>query len=196
MSDSLYLSLWFPSLDPEEMLPRMISVLKQFPFSAVEPGVKYAAVHPIDWSEATVMEQRFVPPVPPEELATVLNEFTENDYALAFEAYWDLWIPDERGEWGLRPAKVDFLMNGTEFDDGTYRERGHIEIDFGLDFPFLYEERELSAEDEAHVKQNVAKLVDFTQKVEQNTGPRGRVLWSESEENLAQKLIARLQRVQ
>jgi len=196
MSDSLYLSLWFPSLDPEEMLPRMISVLKQFPFSALEPGVKYAAVHPIDWSEATVMEQRFVPPGPPEELATVMSEFTESDYALSFEAYWDLWIPDERGEWGMRPSKVDFLMNGVEFDDGVYRDRGHVEIDFGLDFPFLYEERKLSAEDEAHVKQNVAKLVEFTQKVEKNAGPRGRILWSESDENLAQKLIARLQKVQ
>jgi hypothetical protein len=196
MPDSLYLSLWFPSLDPEEMLPRMISVLKQFPFSALEPGVKYAAAHPIDWSEATIFEQRFLPAIPPEELATVMGEFANSDFALGFEAYWDLWIPDERGEWGLRPSKVDFLMNGVEFDDGIFRQRGHVEIDFGLDFPFLYEERTLSPEDEDHVKQNVAKLVDFTQKVEKNAGPRGRVLWSESEENLAQKLIARLQRVQ
>jgi hypothetical protein len=196
MPDSLYLSLWFPSLDPEEMLPHMISVLKQFPFSALEPGVKYAAAHPIDWSEATVMEQRFLPAIPPEELATVMGEFAESDFALGFEAYWDLWIPDERGEWGLRPNKVDFLMNGVEFDDGIFRQRGHIEIDFGLDYPFLYEERTLAPEDEERVKQNVAKLVDFTQKVEKNAGPRGRVLWSESEENLAQKLIARLQRVQ
>src|SRR3954454_11296580 len=66
MPDSLYLSLWFPSLDPEEMLPRMTAVLRQFPFSALEPGIKYASVHPIDWSEATVMEQRFVPPATPE----------------------------------------------------------------------------------------------------------------------------------
>lgn len=196
MPDSLYLSLWYPSLDPEEMLPRMISVLKQFSFSVLEPGVKYAAVHPIDWSEATVMEQRFVPPIPPEDLATLVSEFAESDYALAFEAYWDLWIPDERGEWGRRPSKVDFLMNGVEFDDGIFRQRGHVEVDFGLDFPFLYEELRLSPEDEAHVKSNVAKLVEFTQKVEKNTAPRGRVLWSESEENLAQKLMARLQKVQ
>ena len=196
MSDSLYLSLWFPSLDAEEMLPRMISVLKQFPFSALEPGVKYASVHPIDWSEATIMEQRFVPPVQPDDLATVMAEFAETDYALAFEAYWDLWVPDNHGEWGMRPTKVDFLMNGVEFEDGVYRDRGHIEIDFGLDFPFLYEERKLSDQDEERVKQNVVKLVDFTQKLEKNTGPRGRVLWSESEENLAQKLVARLQRVQ
>jgi hypothetical protein len=196
MPDSLYLSLWFPSLDAEEMLPRMTAVLRQFPFSALEPGIKYASVHPIDWSEATVLEQRFLPPAAPEDMATVMSEFAETDFALAFEAYWDLWIPDERGEWGLRPSKVDFLMNGVEFDDGIFRQRGHIEVDFGLDYPFLYEELKLSPEDEAHVKSNVAKLVDFTQKIEKNANIRGRVLWSESEENLAQKLLSRLQKVQ
>jgi hypothetical protein len=41
----------------------------------------------------------------------------------------------------------------------------------------------------------VLKLVEFTQRVEKNAGVRGRLLWSESEETLAQKLIARLQKV-
>ena len=40
------------------------------------------------------------------------------------------------------------------------------------------------------------KLVNFTSAVEKNCGISGRVLWSESEDNLAQKLIDRLQRVQ
>jgi hypothetical protein len=38
--------------------------------------------------------------------------------------------------------------------------------------------------------------VEFTSKVETNCGVSGRMLWSESEENLAQKLISRLQKVQ
>ena len=37
---------------------------------------------------------------------------------------------------------------------------------------------------------------EFTDTVEKNCGISGRVLWSESEENLAQKLVARLQRIQ
>jgi hypothetical protein len=196
MADSLYLSLWFPSFDAEEMLPRAITVLKQFPFSATSPGVRYAAVHPVDWAEATVMEQRFTPPIAPEELPAALSDFTETDYALALEAYWDLWSPDERGEWTLRPNKVDIVVNGVEFDEAAFRDRGHIEIEFGLDFPFLYEDRELSHPDEERVKSNVAKLVEFTQKLEKTAGLRGRVLWSESDENLAQKLVARLQKVQ
>jgi hypothetical protein len=46
------------------------------------------------------------------------------------------------------------------------------------------------------VRENVGKLVEFTMKAEKNTRASGRLLWSESEENLAQKLIARLQKVQ
>jgi hypothetical protein len=142
------------------------------------------------------MEQRFTPPVSPDEVSTALAEFAEPDYALAFEAYWDLWIPDDRNQWNLRPSKVDFMVNGVEFEDGAFRDRGHIEVEFGLDFPFLYEERNLSPEDEQRVKSNVAKLVDFIHKLEKHGNLRGRVLWSESDENLAQKLLARLQKVQ
>lgn len=197
MSDTLFLNLWFPSFDPEEMLPRMVSVLRQFPFSAVEPGVTYVAVQPVDWSEPTILERRFVPPADPAEAAEIMNEFAEPDYAIRFDAYWDLWMPDDqRGEWMLRPEKVDFIAQGLEFDNGAFRSDGHIQIDFGLDFPFLYEERELSIADEDKVKANVAKLIDFTQKIEKHCNVRGRILWSESDENLAQKLVSRLQRIQ
>jgi hypothetical protein len=49
---------------------------------------------------------------------------------------------------------------------------------------------------ERNIRSNVQKLVEFTANVEKNAGATGRLLWSESEENLAQKLINRLQRVQ
>jgi hypothetical protein len=64
-----------------------------------------------------------------------------------------------------------------------------------LDNSFLHEEVEFTSEAERNVRSNVHKLVEFTAKVEKNSGATGRLLWSESEENLAQKLIARLQRV-
>ena len=71
-----------------------------------------------------------------------------------------------------------------------------MQIDFGLDTPFLYEDLPLTPLAESRVKANIQKLVAFTAAVEKNCGLSGRVLWSESEENLAQKLIARLQKVQ
>jgi hypothetical protein len=90
---------------------------------------------------------------------------------------------------------VRFVVQGAQFEDGAAAETGNIQVDFGLDAPFLHEELALTAQAEERVKANVQKLVQFTALVEKNAEATGRLLWSESEENLAQKLIARLQRV-
>jgi hypothetical protein len=197
MGDSLYLSLWFPRFDRSDILPRTVSVLRQLPFSAARDGVTYAAIQPVSWSEPTILERRFRPGVAPEEAAEVVAELLHDDYAYVFEAYWDLWTPPEGAEkWVLEPSLVRLIAQGLEFEEHAAEETGHIQIDFGLDTPFLHEEIEFTSEAERNVRSNVQKLVEFTAKVEKNAEATGRLLWSESEENLAQKLIARLQRVQ
>ena len=196
MADSLYLSLWFPSFDEPEMLARTISVLRQIPFSPERSGVTYAAIQPVSWSEPTILERRFRPGVAPEEAVAEVTELLHDDYAYIFEAYWDLWTPPNRSEkWVLEPALIRLTAHGLEFEERAAEETGHIQIDFGVDTLFLHEEVELTPEAELHVRSNVQKLVEFTAQVEKNAGATGRLLWSESEENLAQKLIARLQKI-
>jgi hypothetical protein len=196
MSDSLYLSLWFPDFDEPELLPRTVSVLRQFPFSPSQDGVTYVAIHPVSWNEPTVLERRFRPGVPPEEAAGIASDLLHDDFAYVFEACWDLWSPPNSGvNWVLQPTLVRFIAQGTEFEERAAADTGHIQIDFGLDTPFLHEEFSLTEETEQRVRSNVHKLVEFTAKVETNAGATGRLLWSESEENLAQKLIARLQKI-
>lgn len=196
MADSLYLSLWFPSFEEPEILPRAVSVLRQFAFSARRPGVTYVAVHPVSWSEPTILEQRFELGITPEQAAGVAVELLHDDYSYVFEAYWDLWAPSTEGAaWVETPTLVRFIAQGALFEDGAAAETGHIQVDFGLDAPFLHEEVSLTPEAEQHVRDNVQRLVQFTALVETNAEATGRLLWSESEENLAQKLIARLQKV-
>jgi hypothetical protein len=196
MGDSLYLSLWFPSFEESEILPRTVSVLRQIPFSPAREGVTYAAIQPVSWSEPTILERRFLPGVPPEDAAEAVAELLHDDYAYIFEAYWDLWTPPEGAEkWVLEPSLVRLVAHGMEFEEHAAEEAGHVQIDFGLDSSFLHEEVEFTSEAERNVRSNVQKLVEFTAKVEKNSGATGRLLWSESEENLAQKLITRLQRI-
>lgn len=179
------------------MLPHMFAVLQQFPFSAQRPGITYAAVQPVSWNEASVLERRFSPGIAPEEAVVVAADLIHDDYAYIFEAYWDLWTPDESGkQWLLIPSLVKFIVQGEEFEDGAYQETGHIEIDFGLDSLFVQENVALTEENQAKIRDNRAKLVEFTKKVEMNTCATSRRLWSESEESLPQKLISRLQKVQ
>jgi hypothetical protein len=197
MPDPLFLSLWFPDFDVADMLPHALSVMRHFPFSGQRPGITYLAVHPVSWSEPTILEQRFRPGVTPEEAILLASDLLHDDHAYVFEAYWDLWIPAADGQqWTTQPSQVKFLVHGTEFDDGSFQEAGHVQVDFGLDTAFLFEEVALTPPVEEKVRSNVQKLVDFVTQIEKSSGATARLLWTESGENLAQKLIARLQKLQ
>ncbi|MGD0571005.1 MAG: hypothetical protein ABSA78_21605 [Candidatus Sulfotelmatobacter sp.] len=197
VSDPLYLSLWFPDFSGPEMLPHAFTVLQQFSFSAQRPGITYFALHPVSWNEATVLERRFPAGIDPGQATLIAAELVHDDYAYVFEAHWDLWTPDElSANWVLEPATVRFIVQGEEFDEGSYQQTGHIEVDFGPDSYFLQPETSLNDQTRAKIRDNVAKLVEFSNNVEKNSGASARLLWSESEESLAQKLIARLQKVQ
>ena len=182
-------------------MPRLLSVLKQFPASKTLPGAGYISVRPIDWNEATVFEQRFDFRADPAEAVETLGGYLHDDYAYEVEMAWDIWSPAEDEEdpsaqsWELQVKPVIFIAHGKTFAAGTHQQDGHIQVDFGLDTPFLFEDLAYTPETERRVKSNVQSLIEFTQRVEKNCGISGRVLWSESEENLAQKLIAKLQRV-
>ena len=181
-------------------MPRTLSVLRLFPFSASRPGIGHVAVHGISWNEPPVFEETFDYRATPEQAVKIATENVHGDHGYEFEALWDLWSPEMGGgldtTWRLSPQSVTFLVHGVDFDDQAFQENGHIQIDFGLDTPFLHEELELDQLSEERVKANVQKLVAFTSAVEKNAGIGGRILWSDSEENLVQKLIARLQKVQ
>ena len=197
MSDPLYLSLWFADFSSPEMLPHAFAVLQQFPFSAQRPGISYFALHPVSWNEATVLERRFPAGIDAGQATLIVAELVHNDFAYVFEAHWDLWRPDaSNANWVLEPALVKFIVQGEEFDEGAYQQTGHIEVDLGLDSYFLQPDTALNDQTRAKIRDNVAKLVEFSVNVEKNSGTSARLLWSESEESLAQKLVARLQKVQ
>jgi hypothetical protein len=197
VADPLYLSLWFPSFSEQNMMAHLLSVMRQFPFSLQRPGVSYLAVHPVSWNEPTILERKFSPGISPEDAVATASGLLHDDYAYVFDTDWDLWTLDRGSkQWTLAPSHVRLIAQGAEFDERTSETTGQIEVDFGLDTPFLQEQLDLDTEAENRVRANVHKLVDFTNKVEKNAHANGRLLWSDSEDNLAQKLIARLQKTQ
>jgi hypothetical protein len=147
------------------------------------------------------------------------TEQLHDDMAYEFEMRWKLWSPEGTDLqppdpgidiyphfesvaldplWKPQPATVKILGFGPQFDDTTFEQNGHIRIDFGLDTPWLAETLEDEQLDETatkHIQQNVEMLLAFTLSVEKNCGISSRLLWTESGEPLAQKLIDRLQRV-
>ena len=196
MPDTLYLNLWWPSFTEAEMLARVECVLRQFPFSQTHPGIGYFAVHSVSWNEPIISQQTFDDQTTPQQAVALAGEFLHDDNGYIFEAAWDLWSPGRQYDsWNEQPHTVKFLVHGSNFEDGVANESGHVQIDFGADSDFLFDEVELTEIGQQRVKENIARLVSFSAAIESNCSISARLLWSESEENLAQKLITRLQRL-
>lgn len=210
MSDTLYLSLWYPNLRLAALADKLAAVLGEFAHHGGEPRVYAATVWPVNWSESPVFQRVWgrttAPPGQPDQLPylgaeprTAVEQALEilhDDYAYEFQIGWSLWelesSPGLDPRWARAPRLVRVTGFGPLFDEGAYEQDGHIRIDFGSDAPFLEEEAELDSIAARHVAENVRQLVDLTNAVEKASGATARLLWSELGESLAQRLAARL----
>jgi hypothetical protein len=217
MSDTLYLSLWFPNLRLAALPEKMTATLGTFSAHGGEPRVYSATVWPIDWSESPVFQRVYgngergaEPQLAVEDAMELLHE----DYAYEFQIGWNLWelemgeagpsasppgsgsgrAQDDSsiGRWARGPRLVRVTAFGPLFDEGSYEQEGHIRIDFGDDEAFLEVDADLDAFSARHIEENVRQLVELTSALEKGSGATARVLWSELGESLAQRLAARL----
>ena len=217
MADQLYLSLWYPNFRFVSLPAALTGVMRQFAVIARDGDanselgrVAAASVYPIDWTESPIYQRIYVNDERAQESADTEGSKIENavaeateqlheDQAYEFEMRWMLWLPEVAGEldtvWRLEPSKVRITGFGPEFDDNSYEQNGHIRVDFGLDTPWVLEDEDVDAEAAKYIQMNVEKLLAFTLSVEKHCGISSRLLWTESGEPLAEKLIARLQRL-
>jgi hypothetical protein len=225
MADQLYLSLWYPNFRLESLPAALTGVLRQFALIATDgkpnspfSRVYAASTYPISWTETPTYQRIYVnddraadtPDTAGSIIETAVAEATEqlhDDTAYEFEMGWALWTPDNAIDadddedapldtlWKLEPAKVRITGFGPGFDDGAFEQNGQIRVDFGLDTPWVLEDEDLHLDAAKKIQQNVEKLLAFTLSVEKHCGISSRLLWTESGEPLAEKLIARLQRL-
>jgi hypothetical protein len=199
MSDTLYLSLWYPNLRLAAIADKLTAVLGAFAAHGGEPRVYAATAWPVSWSESPVFqrvwgwgERGAEPRVAVEEALELLHD----DYAYEFQIGWSLWELETGGaldaRWVREPRLVRVTGYGPLFDEGAYEQDGHIRVDFGSDTPFLEEDLELDSVAARHVEENVRQLVALTGGVEKASGATARLLWSELGESLAQRLAVRL----
>jgi hypothetical protein len=213
MSDTLYLSLWYPNLRLAALADKLTAVLGAFAAHGGEKRVYSATVWPVSWNESPVFEQVYgrrvraagdetdeniivelgvEPRLAVEDALEQLHE----DFAYEFQIGWSLWELETTGgldiHWTRQPRLVRVVGFGPLFDEAAYEADGHIRIDFGSDTPFLEEDLELDSIAARHVEENVRQLVELTAAVEKASGATARILWSELGESLAERLAARL----
>ena len=215
MSDTLYLSLWYPNLRLAALVDKLTAVLEAFAAHGGEERVYSATVWPVSWSETPILQhvygRRSTKSLGTDAASTLgaeprmaveqAMELLHDDYAYEFQIGWSLWELEGGPEpsateigarWFREPRLVRVTGYGPLFDDGAYESDGHIRVDFGSDTPFLEEGVELDSAAARHVEENVRQLVELTAAVEKASGATARLLWSELGESLAQRLAARL----
>lgn len=200
MSDTLYLSLWYPNLRLASLADKLAAVLGVFATHGGEARVYSSTVWPVSWRETPIFQRVYgrdeQQDAEPRAAVAETLEILHDDYAYEFQIGWSLWEletePSLDARWVRKPRLVRVTGFGPLFDEGTYEADGHIRIDFGSDTPFLEEDLELDSEGAGHVAENVVQLVALTGAVEKESGATARLLWSELGESLAQRLAARL----
>lgn len=119
MSDTLYLSLWYPNLRLAALAEKLTAVLGEFAAHGGEARVYSATVWPINWNESPVFQQVYGRSldepergVEPRFAVEEALELLHDDFAYEFQIGWSLWeLDNPQGNAGsstsLRSAQKD-----------------------------------------------------------------------------------------
>ncbi len=98
MSDTLYLSLWYPNLRLEALPDKLTAVLGAFAAHGGEARVYAATVWPVSWNEAPVFQRIYgragdgpARGTEPRQAVEEALELLHEDYAYEFQIGWSLW---------------------------------------------------------------------------------------------------------
>lgn len=145
MSDTLYLSLWYPNLRLASMADKLTAVLSAFAGHGGEARVYSATVWPVSWSESPVLQHVYgrratqadaagAPGAEPRAAVEEALELLHDDYAYEFQIGWSLWelerAPETAGPSALaavaslRSAQEELGRRGSEVSHSLHKERG------------------------------------------------------------------------
>jgi hypothetical protein len=217
MSNHAYLSIWCKQFDEEHILDQFGAFLTTVPFSTSKPGFEYLVIRAVDASESPLLEQdlRSVP-LDPAGIIEIARDHLNSDCSYEVTAHWDLWAFDAiTAKSKLEAQPLEIFAHGEAYDDGFWRENGHIEVDLGFEHLFTGHARLLgirpgartpaqSPEEarfleamawpenlqkyEEKTRENVRKLLDWVRRIEKSVAVDRVRMWSEGEENFEARL--------
>jgi len=164
------------------MLRHFQKSLECFPFSRISPEASLR-IYAMEFREPPLIERRFDQEADAATVIESAREFANTDCAFQLECHWDLWQYET--EWQLTPAPVNITCFGPEFD-GDYGE--HIRVELGTDALFL---PDFTIPGSATpVRSNIRSLLHLVSDFERILPVSKKTIWSESGENLAERLQA------
>lgn len=214
MANRAFVSIWTKGFAEATMLGQFERLLETVRFSAERPGFIELVVRPVDPAETSLVERDLRShPLDAAALMDLAREHTHADSAYEVWAHWDLWVYDAASRrWQLRPQPLGIICHGEEYDGGAYAEAGHFQAEIGFEHLFTGHAGLLGARAtppqhpaeaeflavmarpdnlrgyHQRTRENIQKLMDWMQAVEEALPVERYRLWSEGEENFEARL--------
>ncbi len=179
MHDPLFLSLWLKNFSPAGLPLYLKKAVSVFPQSRLLPGGVFR-IYPIAFREAPLLEEYYDGDLDPQAAASRVQEHLHTDIAVQVQLRWDIY--QWTGDWELRPSAVLLEVFGPEFES----PRGeHLRLDLGPQRLYLPEP---SSSQLRPVQSNIRSILHLASDLENELVAGRRLLWTEDEENFAEKL--------
>ncbi len=216
MANHAYVSIWCKDFSEATLLERWGSFLSSVPFSASRPGFTELVIRAVSPAEVPIFEQDLrARPLAPIELLELAAEHVHADCSYETAAYWDLWtLGPNAVRWQLQPQRTELFCNGELFDDGVWRDLGHLHAGIGFEHFFTGHARLLASHDQPvaaqhpdeeaflammakpenlrlyheKTRENIRKLFQWMQLVESILPVERSRFWSEGEENFEARM--------
>jgi len=183
--DQLYLSLWLHDFTPDTMLRHFEQMLGAFPFSKLRPGIGALKIYALELTEPPVLEHAFAAETDVDTVIAMCREFENPDCAYIVDGSWELWKYSDA--WKLGPSPVSLAGFGPLFEN---EEGDHLRIDFGSETHYLPQPH---APDSARaVHSNIRGMLRLIAELEEALPVERKKLWSESEDNFAERVESAL----
>lgn len=217
MANQAYLGVWCKEFSEERMLAQFGSFLATVPFSVSKPGFTNLTIRAVDSSEAPILEDDLrAAPLDSAGIIELIGQQIHSDSAYEVRAHLDLWEFDAAAaKWMNGPHPLEIFCYGEDYDDGFWRENGHIEVDLGFEHLFTGHagllgirqigKRPAESPEEARfleamawpenlqayherTRENIKKLLDWVRRIEKAVAVDRVRLWSEGEENFEARM--------
>ncbi|MGH9673068.1 MAG: hypothetical protein ACRD44_07785 [Bryobacteraceae bacterium] len=183
MAGDLYLSYWLRGFTASNMLRHFAAALSRFPFSRISPRLTLR-VFALEYTEPPLLERGSEGPEI-EEALRAAAEFSNDDCAYEISAAWDIWQwSDDVKEWTLAPAMVRITCYAPLFPSDVGEQ---IRFDFGDEDQFVPPDLAGHAI-HTTLRSNIRSLLHLGKDLDDVLKFEKRALWSESGQNLAERL--------
>ena|SRR5271157_2904218 len=186
MGDPLYLSLWLGGFSPLALPVYFRKTLEVFPLSKLAPG-GILRVYAVSFREVPVFEGFIDTEVDARAAADAVQELVHDDCCIQLETRWDLWLWN--GDWSLQPSRVCIEIHAPLFEHDVLNPTGeaeHVWIDLGREELFLPQPK---SDQLRPVQSNIRSILHLASDLEDALAVERRLLWSESEDNFAERLM-------